>query len=230
GQVTVATNRFFESGANSALFLYAASNPAKPVIVQGNAMTSTPANQNFDGDGVGVFMTDDGQFFDAVGNYPCYATITGNTISGFTRGIDLFRAGTPLLGGAIVQATISNNTSTGGFNQIRVFDNDGPANGYKAIATIINDSGSINGDNFGLDIDGGQATVTGVVNYTRGTGVRVIDQGSLTVAPGGSVFAGPVTNDSALQVNGSMNVGGIDGLGDLTMGNNTFLLADHIRQ
>ena len=32
GQVTVATNRFFESNADSAIFLYAASNPAKPVI------------------------------------------------------------------------------------------------------------------------------------------------------------------------------------------------------
>jgi hypothetical protein len=229
GQVTVSQNQFFDSGADSAIFLYAASDPAKPVIVQGNALTSTPIDQQFDGDGVGVFVTDDGQFFDASGSNPTYATISGNTISGFTRGIDLFRAG-GTAGGSIVQATINNNNSSGGFNQIRVFDIDGPTNGYRAIANIINDSGSITGDNFGLDVDGGQATLTGVMNYARGTGVRVIDGGNLTIANTGFAFAGPVTNDATFNVNGSANVGPIDGTGNTTLGSSAFLLTDHVRQ
>jgi hypothetical protein len=230
GQVTVATNRFFESEADSGIFLYAATNPAKPVLVEANSFTSTPTNQNFDGDGVGIFMTDDGQFFDVTGNNACYATITGNTVSGFTHGIDLFRAGNGAPGGAIVQATINNNNSTGGFNQIRVFDIDGPTNGYNAIATIVNDSGSITGDNFGLDIDGGQATLTGNVSYARGTAVRVIDQGSLTVDASGALLAGAMQNDATFVVNGSANLLPIDGSGNTTLGANAFLLADHVRQ
>src|SRR5207253_1140138 len=103
-------------------------------------------------------------------------------------------------------------------------------NGYRAIANIVNDSGSITGDNYGLDVDGGQATVTGNINYARGTGLRVIDGGSLTIASGGFAFAGGVTNDATFNVNGSVNVGAVDGLGNTTLGTSAFLLADHIRQ
>jgi len=230
GLVHVTQNEIFGSASDSGIFIFAATNPAKPVDVSGNSLSNQPTNQDFDGDSTGIFVTDDESFFGAASALASYVNITGNTFSGYTRGIDLFRGSAS--GSATIEATIDGNTSAGGKTHLRVFDADGAANGVQALAHIGTDTGAIAGDVTGLEVDGGSADIAARATYPASAAVKVLNGGSLTVSSGGGqLVAGPTTNDGTLTVNGRAQLGDLAGVGAVSVSAvNATLSSNFVRQ
>ena len=105
GQVTVQRNQISGAAADAGIWLYHNSDKASPVLARQNSLSSAGSSSANAGEGVGIFLTDDGDLFgDEDGD--SYAAIGGNTITGFVRGIDLYRNGTSPAGGRNVVATI----------------------------------------------------------------------------------------------------------------------------
>ena len=167
GQATVRFNTITAAGSGSGIWLYHNEDPTKPVLVLDNQFTATGSTNASAGEGTGILLTDDGDLFgDEDGD--SYATIEGNTISGFVRGVELYRNGNSPVIGRNVVATIGgtlasdNNTITGngaaGSIGIRVFDANGTTVA-NAVANILNNSASMSGFAIGIDVDGGTAAV-----------------------------------------------------------------------
>ncbi len=117
GTVTVQNNAVTATGKACGLSMFGNSDPAHPVLVLNNSFTSSASTSSTAGEGTGVFMSDDGRIFgDADGNpvadMPTYATLTGNTITGFVNGVHLYRNGITPAGGQVVSATLTQNTIT----------------------------------------------------------------------------------------------------------------------
>ena len=193
GTVTVQNNTVNASGKANGLSMFGNSDPAHPVLVLNNTFTGSASTSGAAGEGTGVFMSDDTTLFGDAGgqpqaDLPTYATLTGNTITGFVRGVDLYRNGTtPDAGGQIVQATIGGTNPSTDSNSItaatdgtgiRVFDADGAANGYKAVATIENNRTTVTGALVGVDVNGGNATLT--LNAITGNGTGVLFRNGAT--------------------------------------------------
>ena len=180
GAVTVQGNTITGDGDDSGIWLYHNAQTATPSIL-GNNLTSTGSTSTNDGDGTGVFVTDDGSFFTESSGGNSYATISGNTISGFFRGIDLFRNEDNPAGGFTVNATIDgNNKIDGGNTGVRVFDSNGTT-AADAVANITGNNASIHGNAIGIDVAGGTATITSNHIYDNGVGVQVRDGGVATI-------------------------------------------------
>ncbi len=81
-------------------------------IFDGNVFTATASDGTNKGDGTGIFMTDDGDF---LGDEPgwTYATLVNNTVTGFARGIDMYRNASSPVEGRNVDAFIEGNSVTG---------------------------------------------------------------------------------------------------------------------
>ena len=169
GQITLQNNHISASGTDSAIWLFNAGSPTKPVLINNNTLTSTASPLGQAGQSTGIFITDDGLLFSA-DDAPSYATITANTIAGFACGFDLYRAGDSTPTGAPLSATIGsplpadNNTFTGdsikGSAAIRLYDHNStdPAN---ASATIFSSNTVISGYDSGILVDGATASLSG---------------------------------------------------------------------
>ncbi len=194
--VRVEGNQVTGDGGDAGIWLFHNEKPAFPIDVVGNTLTSTSSTRALAGEGAGIFLTDDGDFFgDEDGD--SYATLAGNTVTGFVRGIDLHRSGSAPAGGRNVKATIGGSgpgvdntiSAAAGGVGIVVYEVDGSSNGgRKAVATIANNRASIAGGAIGIDVDGGDATITGNTIDADDTGIRVRNDG-LAAATGNSIFS-----------------------------------------
>jgi hypothetical protein len=164
GTVTVADNIITGSNQDSGIKLFSNTNAAQPVIVQNNTITTTNSNNfTFVGSATGIFMSDNPDYFEESGGAPDYATITGNTITGFYFGVALLRDNTGNGGPQNVIATLDSNnisrsTSAPGSMGIQIRDADGnPFDSAIASASVTN-STNVSGFDFGIQVDGGFLT------------------------------------------------------------------------
>ncbi len=218
GTVTVQANTVNATGKANGLSMFGNSDPLHPVLVLNNTFVSTSSTSTTAGEGTGVFMSDDTRLFGDAGgaaqaDLPTYATLTGNTVTGFVRGVDLYRNGiTPTVGGEIVQATIGGTNPSTDSNSItaapdgtgvRVFDADGAANGYKAVAAIENNRTTITGALVGVDVNGGNATLT--LNAITGNGTGVLFHDGAT----GSATLNDLTGNTSFGIQNANTSGTI---------------------
>jgi len=225
GAVTVADNDVSATGDGAGMWMFGNS---VPVVVTGNRLTATGSVGGSAGLATGIFMTDDGRIAgdadgNPVGDLSTYATISGNTISGFATGIELYRNGQS--GGTVVQATIggvaaNSITTAAGGTGIRVYDLDGSANGYDAVAAIQNNTGTISGAAVGIDVVGGSATISGNAIYGNATGVRFTAGGTGSVT--GNDFDGAVDNSTDVWVDSTAGAVAI-GAGNSFAGDTYFI-------
>jgi hypothetical protein len=193
--ITIQNNLVTATGADSAIWLINNPQAAAPVVT-GNILTATNSTGANPGEGVGILLTDDTNI-SASATGPSFATITGNQLNGFTRGIDLFRnggvdgQGNPVAGGFQLTATIGGanaadaNTITGGVTAVRLFDADGATNGNRATASLVNNT-LIAQTGTNVQVNGG--ALTAVTQNTITGGPIGID-----VATGGTL--GPVSQN-----------------------------------
>ncbi len=185
-QTTIQNNRINVSGINTGILVYHNEDPTKPTLLVGNEIIGTAITGTAPGEGTGVLITDEGDFVGESGG-DTYATLTGNVISGFTRGIDLYRnestnASTRdvvvTIGGA---ALADSNTVTGCETGIRVFEVDNSANGgYRGVAFIQGNMFAISNNGAGIEVDGGFATITQNRLSGNQTAIRVKNTGSIS--------------------------------------------------
>ncbi|MDZ4782500.1 MAG: NosD domain-containing protein [Planctomycetia bacterium] len=183
GQVAIAGNEILAERDDSGIWLFHNEDATRPIIVANNQITSSLSSSDGPGRGVGVFLTDDGDLFgDEDG--ASYATILGNTITGFEIGVDLYRNGTSPAGGRTVEATIgdglemNNNTLDDNTIGVRVFENDGASNGgHRAVAHILGNTASITGGRVGVEVNGGAAEIVGNRIGENNVGIRVLRDG-----------------------------------------------------
>ena len=189
GTATIQNNDVTVKGLAAGIVLFGNGDATHPTIIDGNQIT-------FGGTGLsladGIFMSDDGSLFpngdgNAVADASNYATISGNTISGFATGINL--AHDPLASTSVV-ATISNNTGSIHGNAIGIDVSGGSAtisgndiyDNSTAGIRISGGTASIDDNNF----DGAADNATDIL-LTGGT----ITGGTLT----GNTFAGTLYID-----------------------------------
>ncbi|HEX5498342.1 MAG TPA: right-handed parallel beta-helix repeat-containing protein, partial [Thermomicrobiales bacterium] len=184
GTVTLQNNVINASGTGAGVVLYHNEDPAKPVRVLDNALVAVGSTSAAAGEGAGIFMTDDGApFGDEDG--ASYATIQGNSITGFAVGIDFERNEAPAAPAHPMYALIGGlgageaNTITGGETGIRAFDSE-PGSGVATIDMI----GDFVHDNTGVGVDvaGGAATLKANTISGNQTGVSVGAGGNLGAA------------------------------------------------
>ena len=89
GQVTIDNNRVIGSGGDTGIALYYDTDPLKPVLVTNNVLSTTGSDGATLGQGAGIFMTDQGSVFGEPSTAADYATITGNTVTGFAVGVQV---------------------------------------------------------------------------------------------------------------------------------------------
>ncbi|MCC6123956.1 MAG: right-handed parallel beta-helix repeat-containing protein, partial [Pirellulales bacterium] len=111
GTMTVQDNEVDGTAGDAGIWLFGNGSVANPILVKDNTLTATSSLAGDPGTAVGIFVSDDGGIFtngngDPVADLANYATLTGNTITGFVTGIDLADTGTNPAGGAPVQATV----------------------------------------------------------------------------------------------------------------------------
>lgn len=170
GQAVIENNAISGSGTDSGIWLYSNTNPAKPVVVRNNILSSSASVASNPGQGTGVFLTDWAALFFSTTPAPCYATIVGNTISNFAKAIDLEQIYTLTPAGATLSVVIGGaglgegNTLSGsgaaGTVGINIVDLNGtnPAN---AIAGIVNNNSVYSGFSTAISLAGGTATMSG---------------------------------------------------------------------
>jgi nitrous oxidase accessory protein NosD len=133
GDVTVQNNETTGTGTDAGLWLFGNS---VAVEVTGNTFSTSAITTTGSGDGTGVFVSDDGSIFvdgngNPVTNLAGAATLTGNTIDGFARGVDVASTGALLQGGP------------------------------QAVSVTIDAGNSIENGTTGLRVDGALASISG---------------------------------------------------------------------
>jgi len=187
GVVTVQGNTITTSEGDSGLWLYHNEAETERVDVIDNVLTSSSTDGTNRGEGTGVFITDDGDFFGDEDGWG-YANLTGNTITDFARGVDVHGAGDSGTGVRALVVSISDNDITGSDIGVRVFEADAAADnggdlelpipdGYAVEVTIDSNAASIHGNVIGIDVDGGSATITSNSIYDNTTGIRFSNSG-----------------------------------------------------
>jgi hypothetical protein len=113
GQVTLTSNRIFGQGNDAGVWLYHNEDPGKPVSLSNNVIRGqNPVANASPGDSTGVFATDDGTLFgDEDGD--SYATLSGNTIQKWGKGIHDYKNGASPAGGRTVSVTANNGCIAG---------------------------------------------------------------------------------------------------------------------
>lgn len=200
GAVTFSDNVFLAAGGDPAMWLYHNEDAAQPIRIENNAFTATGSIAATDGEGVAIFMLDDGTpFGDEDGD--SYAIILNNTIQGFVHGIYLYRNGTAPAGGRNVNATIRGNTLTANTNGIFVFENDNVANGGRRAQAIINGTNLVTGNGTGILVLGGSADIDdNIISGNTGSSVVLSDAGNPGVL-GASNTGNCIINNGADPVN-----------------------------
>lgn len=179
GQVAIAENEILAEQDDAAIWLFSNADASRAIVVARNTLTSEGATSHGVGQGVGVFLTDDGDLF-GLPDGASHATMTENVITGFAIGIHLYQNGDSPAGGQAVTATIGGATPDLGNHLIdngvgiRVYEADGAEGGGRlAVAQILNNSSSITGGRIGIDVSGGAAAISGNRVVQNGIGVRV---------------------------------------------------------
>lgn len=128
------------------------------------------------------------------------ATVNGVAINNCPIGIDV-NDNDPAAG-PVAALTLQNNSSIVGATQKAVL-----VQGAQASASVLNNSASFHDNLIGIDVAGGNATITGNAIYNNGTGVQVRDSGSATINTN-MMYANPVqfafdtASATAVTVNG----------------------------
>ncbi len=95
---TIQNNSVTCTGGDAGMWLFHDEDSLNPLIVKDNIFTATASDGSTIGEGTGIFMTDDGTYLGDE-NGTNYAVLDGNQITGFARGVDLYRnAATPATG------------------------------------------------------------------------------------------------------------------------------------
>ena len=114
GDVTVQNNSVTAGGDADGIVLFGNGDAAHPALISGNILiNTTPA-----GAVTGISMSDDGTLFpdgdgNPVADQSDYATISGNTITGFSTGIQFAQTGTQSIVATVSDNTIDGNPDTG---------------------------------------------------------------------------------------------------------------------
>jgi nitrous oxidase accessory protein NosD len=119
---TIQNNAITVSEADAGIWIFHLEQPDYPMLFTGNIITATSSDGTNIGEGTGIFMTDDGTFFGDE-NGQTYATFENNYISGFARGIDLYRNAASPIEGRNVDAAIDGNNVAG--NGVGILTNGG---------------------------------------------------------------------------------------------------------
>jgi len=154
GTVTVQGNQITGSATDAGIWLE--DNPAGTATsVIGNTITTTSSSNTTAGTGVGIFLFDDPSVTGETQAGPVVATLQGNTISGFVRGIDAEQnfAATP----QDLTATIDGNTLSNDTTAIQLVQTNA---GATVTATFAN-TNTISGGTTGLFISGAGVTLVG---------------------------------------------------------------------
>jgi parallel beta-helix repeat protein len=230
GQVTVQRNTISGLGGDAGIWLFHNEDADAPVIVRQNSITSGAGVAANPGEGTGIFLTDDGDLFgDEDGD--SYAVLLGNTITGFARGIDLFRNADSLITPRNVAATIGgplsseSNTLAANSTGIRVYEVDADDNGGRlAVAKVLDNNFSLVANGIGIDIDGGAAILTNNRITSNATGVLVRNEGAATLQNNdlrNNTVVGLQIESGAIVDAGQVGTGSdYTGLGISTGGNN----------
>lgn len=221
-------NQITASGPDSGFWLFHNESTATAPTLQTNTITTTGSDGTNTGEGTGVFLTEDGTFFGDE-NGASFATLLGNTITGFARGVDLFQNAATPAGGRTIDVTIGGteagdlNAITGGGTGVRVLESN-PA-GARATATFLGVT-NISGNTTGMEVDGGVAIVNGTIDddgMINGSADMVIVQNS-------GLLQGTGTMDAAVDVEstGTVAPGTSTTPGQLSEGDTDFGSGSHL--
>ena len=189
GPVTIQKNEITGSGGDAGIWLFR--NELGTTDIVSNVISSTTSTSASAGLGTGILITDDYNILGENSTGATAATLRGNTISGFYRGIDVYRNGSGSGGPQNLNVTIGGasapdaNIITGSNTGIRVHDALGASSTYANVQIIGNSGTGITGNQTGIEVTGGLATITG--NNFDGATDNVTDV-LLTSTSGGVTF------------------------------------------
>ena len=126
-------------------------------------------------DGTGVEITSDSIFGEAPDKGAADAILDGNAIDGFGTGILVHGTGTKAVSAQIGGSASNTITSAAGGTGILVV-------GVSASASIVDNASSITSGTIGIDVDGGNAIISGNAIYDNTTGIRVHGGGTATIS------------------------------------------------
>ena len=204
--IRVAGNAITAGTGGTGIYLYYDVDPVHPVLLQNNAISGSGA-------GTGILASDDGELFgDTPDSGITYATLQGNTISGFATGVVLQSAGAnPVavtIGGSGSGASNSITAAAGGTGVL--------VQGAHASATIEDNTGSIYGNAVGINVEGGSATISGNDIYGNTTGIKV--GSGATAAVSGNTFQ----NSAGTATANATDLLVASGAASVMLGGNTF--------
>ncbi|MAE61438.1 MAG: hypothetical protein CMJ49_08800, partial [Planctomycetaceae bacterium] len=191
GVVTVENNTIDASEGDTGILLFSNESAGVRVVVKDNVLTATLSDGATRGEGTGIFVTDEGDFF-GDNDGASYAELTGNTITDFAKAIDIHGASDEATGVKAVNVTLDSNVISGAEIGVRVFERDGSADaggdegvadGYAVEVSIADDMSGITGTDTVIQIDNAQMSLTGKDITANTTGVHVTgSEGLLTLS------------------------------------------------
>ncbi|MAE65991.1 MAG: hypothetical protein CMJ18_17100, partial [Phycisphaeraceae bacterium] len=219
GVVTVEGNTILASEGDTGMLLFQNRTLDRRVVVSDNVLSAAASDGTVRGEGTGIFVTDEGDFFgDSDG--PGYATIAGNSITGFARGIDVHGASTGAAGVLTLNVTLDGNEISGGEVGLRVFEADGSLDnggdsgalpdGYAVEVSVLDDLSGVTGTGTALEIENAQFETPALATLTgHSIGIR------LSGSDGRLSMTGATVTGNGVGVAVSGGVASIDG-NDLT--------------
>ena len=205
GAVTVQGNTVTASGGDTGIYVFRTG--VAPVVLAGNTLTATGSTASADGQGVGIFISDEDDLLgESSTDNGANVQILANVVSGFARGIDVLKSDTE---GAAETLTVTIGNTTADANTISgasvagisLRNTAGAA--YGGIdATVKNNTASFSGNAIGIDVDGASATISGNKLYDNDVAIRFTNGGTGSVT--GNDFDPPsLKNDIDLQLTAS---------------------------
>lgn len=150
--LTIANNTVTTAGADIGILLFQNALISAPAFTQTvNITSNTVAGSSpvFSGlSSTGIFVGDEAQSVTGFpGAHPAYAVLTGNTISGYQRGVYVRRSGAS--GGQPVEARVNGNRIVNNVVGLQV---DGSSSGPNAVVTSTTNAGLFGQNNIGIDV------------------------------------------------------------------------------